>query len=264
MRLYDLICETTQQDISITVLARVVADFIVDVYAPQMSRYISKNMESLSNSGDPQLDYAILSGKPIKNGYIDGYDIEELGTIYFDVGKIKDIVDFDTRDQVYNKLKSLNIRLSTYSLRQRFDDVGATILLNKKIVDVFAFFLSGSDSKKQIQSLLAHEFRHYLDHNLSKGKAEFYNSPSEEELSKMSKAQRDALDDEYLNNQTEANARYLQALDELIQRLDSGESDVNKMIFELISKYRLDKSKSNKQTRNFIKRALNVARELKV
>ena len=261
MRLYDLICETPKHDISLAVLSKQVAEYIVNVYAPTTAKKIRVTGKPINKGVDPELEYAMLMGKPIRAGHIAGYDIEDIPRCTFKVGSVKDMVTVDD-DQIYRIIKNTRIYLCTFSVMD--SDVQARIYLDRSNkVEASVFILSTSDSVKVLQSQLIHEFRHLMDFKMSKGKAKFFNFPNEEDMVKLSKDERAKLDSDYYKNKTEMNARYTQAIRDILDVLDEGPvkaDDFKTAVDEIFNNHFLHAG-TEKERKRFINRAYMLYKE---
>lgn len=252
MRIYDFLCETPANDIAVSTIARQVAAYITDTYVPSIRKHLLTTNEPVTQGGDPDIEYTLLSGKQARGGYIAGIPLDEIDEYIFNVGKVSKCVSKVEKTNIYNIIKNAQIYLAAFDQDSR--DHYAKIALGKKShIYISTFLLSHSNVKEEIASQLAHEFRHLIDFNVSGGKANFVNASEVD-------------DDTYINNATEANARYSQAANSLMRKLESEEMSIEqfkKYLDQLFNEYDLDKSQSDKQSKRFISRAYKLYNEYK-
>lgn len=252
MRIYDFLCETPADDISLSSISRQVAAYIVDVYVPKIRKHLLSTNEPVTHGGDPDVEYTLLSGKPARGGYVAGIPLDEIDEYVFNVGKVGKCMPKSFKNGIYDIVKNAQINLAAFDHDTR--DHNAKIALGKSPnIYVSTFLLSSPNAKNVIASNIAHEFRHLKDYNDSGGKAKFIDASE--------------VDDEtYLHTGTEANARYTQAANDLILKLETDDLTIDKFkdyLSELFHEYDLDKSDSNKQSKRFISRAYKIYNEYK-
>jgi hypothetical protein len=151
------------------------------------------------------------------------------------------------------------------------DDDDIHIVLNTNDVIIKKGPRKGQFDTSAAASLLAHEFRHAMDHYLSKGNAPFYSRVGDVTDTSEYKD----YDSPYYLNQTEANARFAQVENRLINKLrkeknneqytkDKYIEDIKKHFADLhIRKGDMKFTNSEKQYRRFVNRALDLYREMK-
>lgn len=260
--------ETTKHEIGIAQIANAVADYVCDVVIPHLKEETNQG-RSVSSLSDPEIEYYLLSGYPIKNGYVGGAQIEDsqISDFYIYVNKMnKMVTGFRGIDKdVVNVLYKVPFYL-ILSSEERNGDAFYTPEDKSISVSLDRIF-SGKNNinKKHVASIIAHELRHALDDLLSSGKAF---SGDEEKLNKASATGEDERYDQYLKLASEANARFTQAARDLIDYVNNSQDEVNMNNFkdfmkEVVATYELLSTAKKKQYKRFMGRAYKLFNELK-
>ena len=263
-----VISETTKHDVGISQISNAVADYVCDVVIPHLKEEANQG-RPVSSLADPEIEYYILSGYPIKNGYVGGTQIEDnqIDDFYIYVNKMNRMVTgFRGIDKDIVKIL---YKIPFYLILSNQDRNGDAFYTpeDKSISIVLDRMFTGKNkiNKSHVSSLIAHELRHALDDLLSGGKAF---SGDEDKLNKASAIGDDKRFDQYLKLASEANARFAQAAKDLIDYVNSKGDKVNIADFkdfmkDVVSTYELLSTTKKKQYKRFMGRAYKLFNELK-
>jgi len=264
---YSLLQEKTSHEIGLDLISTVVADYIVNDYIPSTKKLIrSKN--TVTDSKNPYLEFCFLSGEKPKNGYLGGeeIDVNQYTLFVFDTGKVGNNIPDNIRSKidsdVYESIKNCKVCLEPISsgIDGYFNKTDKTVALN-----ILTMNNNNKWLKSKIKTNLVHEFRHFLDSKMSKGKAKFHYYDDTQET----------VTDAYLKNPAEANARFSQATSDMISKLKREKNNTAftkeefiKYVDLLFRRHNIKVkgqilTHNNKQYSRFFNRALNLYDEIR-
>lgn len=265
MKIFDVLDETTEHETAISGVANAVARYLVGVEIPHLIQTVYKG-QSVSSINDPELEYFLLRGFPLKNGYIVGEPVPENleNEFYIPLGKLTSMISkYSGLDkQVVSVIRKVKMYfMLTYGNTEALYDTESDeiyIMLNK-------IFSGKNDvNEKKLASLISHEIRHALDKHISKGRIF---SGDEEKLKSVENDEEDKKHKTYLRLQSEGNARFSQTARDLIDYVENTEDmDINKfklILKELTEIYALMETSRKKLYRSFMKRAYKLYDHLK-
>lgn len=264
MRLYEIICEKVTHDLSLTKMANDVANYLVSTYLPNAVATL-KAGGTLTDGGDPDIEYAILGGHTAKHGYIAGMELDgPIQDYYFHVGKIKDLITKKGLDKAaYNAVKNIDLFLMPLPIAGSTSTQG-TAFLNDNQIHLSMLHLLSKDKRQDLRNVIAHEMRHFLDNKMSAGNG-MGNDEDDEEPESEEEKQKKHVD--YLKQPHEGSARFTSAVgdltDEIEKNPDMTSDEFKEVIKRLMLKHALVVTKDKKQARRFISRAWSIYREIK-
>lgn len=260
MKIYELLCETTEHDTDIVTVANVIADYIANDIIPYYKK-LANDGEAVSNINNAEVDYFLLSGYPMRNGYINTAELPEniVDDYYIPINKMskliknykgldKDVVNIILKLKLYFSLSDNNNEAIYYPESNEIMLMLNKIFSSKNVVD-----------ENKVASLIAHEMRHALDNHVSKGNIFKHD---DRKLQSADGGDDDEKHQAYLRLQSEGNARFTQAAKDIIAHVKSSEvTDINEFkvkLKDLTTQYALMTTDKKKFYKNFMKRAYKI------